>query len=154
METIRTPDRLNYSQNAHNVIERIDSENYMGLGVNKITRSELFLFAMSLGIESRHKTPLSSTYTGGLVLDKSIDSKTRACMFALYIDELSDPNDQLDAITEKGNVYKVAEQYANTGFEILADYLDNKKAFDLALEIFMELDEVYERIKQDEPTYD
>ena len=148
MEVIKTPDRLNYSQNAHNVIERIDSENYMGLGANKLTRSELFLFAMSLGVESHHKTPLSSTYTGGLVLDKSIDSKTRACMFALNINELSNPNDQLDTITDKWNVYKAAEQYANTGFEILADYLDNKKPFDLALEIFMELDEIYERITQ------
>ena len=143
METIKIPDRLNYSQKAHDVIEHIDSENYMGLGGNKLTRSELFLFAMSLGIESRHKTPLSNVYTGGLVLDKSIDSKTRAGMLAQYVDELNDPSDQLDAIADTGNVYKNAEQYANTGFEILADYLENKKPFDLALEMFMELDEAY-----------
>jgi len=146
MESIRTPDRLNYSQNANRIIERIDSTNYMGLGVNKLTRSELFLFAMALGVESHHKTPLSNIYTGGLVLDKSIDSKTRACMFAQYINELPNPDDHLDSITDKGNVYKVAEQYANTGFEILDDYLNNKKPFDLALELFIELDEAYERI--------
>lgn len=149
MENVKIPDRLNYSHQAHDVIERIDSENYMGLGNNKTTRSELFLFAMALGVESGHKKSLTSVYTGGLVLDKSIDSKTRACMFAQLINEMKNADDQLDEITDKGNVYKTAEQYANTGFEIIADYLDNKKPLDLALDIFQELDEMYEEITQE-----
>ena len=148
MEATSAPDRLNYSQEAHRVIARTDSENYMGLGAGKLTRSELFLFAMALGVESGHGTPFASTYGGGLVLDKSIDPKTRACMFAQCISELSNPSDQLDAIADKGSVYKIAEQYANTGFLIIDDYLNTKKPFDLALEIFMELDEMYEQINK------
>lgn len=150
MENSRMPDRLNYSTKANKTIDRIDEDNYMGLGKSgSITRSELFLFAMSLGVESGVKTPLINPYTGGLVLDKSIDPKTRACMYAQFIYTLADPDKKLDEITDKGGVYKFAEQYANTGFEILADYLDYKKPFDLALEMFQELDEAYEKIKLD-----
>lgn len=148
METSKMPDRLNYSTKAKQLLEKIDEANYMGLGLKGITRSELFLFAMSLGVESKTKTEVVNPYTGGLVLDKSIDSKTQASMYSQFISLLKDPNNELDAIADKGHVYKMAEQYANTGFEIIADYLDKKKPEDLVWDLFMELDAQYEEIKQ------
>ena len=47
--------------------------------------------------------------------------------YARFISFLKDPDNGLDAITDKGQVVKMSEQYANTGFKIIADYVDNKK---------------------------
>jgi hypothetical protein len=148
METSKMPDRLNYSTKAKQLIEKIDEENYLGLGNKGITRSELFLFAMSLGVESESPTEVKNPYTGGLVLDKSIDGKTQASMYAQFISLLKDPENELDTIAKKSEVYKMAEQYANTGFEYIADYLAKKKPEDLVWDLFLELDKQYEAIKQ------
>jgi hypothetical protein len=148
METPRMPDRLNYSTKAKQLLEKIDEANYMGLGLKSTSRSELFVFAMALGVESKTRTEVVNPYTGGLVLDKSIDSKTRALMYSQFISLLKDPDNELDAITDKGHVYKMAEQYANTGFKILADYFDRKKPEDLVWDLFLELDSQYEEINQ------
>lgn len=61
---------------------------------------------------------------------------------------MKDPENELDAIAKKGDVYKIAEQYANTGFEYIAGYLETKKPEDLLWDLFKELDEQYEAIKQ------
>lgn len=148
METLKMPDRLNYSTKAKILIEKIDEENYMGLGTKEITRSELFLFAMSLGVESKSPTEIKNPYTGGLVLDKSIDAKTKAVMYAQFITELMDPENELDSIAKKSDVYKMAEQYANTGFECIDNYFTTKKSEDLLWDLFKELDEQYKSIKQ------
>lgn len=148
METIKNPDRLNYSTKANQLIEKIDEINYMGLGIKSITRSDLFLFAMSLGVESESPTEVKTPYTGGLILEKSINGKTKSSMYAQFIFMLKDPENELDAIADKGKVFKTAEQYANTGFEFIADYLDNKKSEDLVWDLFLELDKQYEAIEQ------
>ena len=145
MEKQKAPDRLNYSTNAKKTLEKIDEINYMGLG-KVITRSELFLFAMSLGIEIDVKTEVVNPYSGGLILEKSIDSKTTAAMYSQFISQLKELDCELDSITDKGQVYNMAEQYANTGFEILADYFDNKKPEDLMWDMFLELDKQYDAI--------
>ena len=144
MEIAKMPDRLNYSTKAKQLIEIIDEENYLGLGSKGITRSELFLFAMSLGFESKSPTELKNPYTGGLVLDKSVDGKTQAMMYAQFISQLYDPENELDAIAKKADVYKLAEQYANTGFECIAGYIETKKPEALLWDLFKELDAQYE----------
>jgi len=148
VESARIPDRLNYSTNAKKLLEKIDDANYMGLGVKVTTRSELFLFAMSLGVESGTPLEIVSPYQGGLVLEKSLDSSTLASMYGQFISLLTDPDNELDTVADKGQVYKMAEQYANTGFQIIADYFEKKKPEDLLWELFLELDIQYEAIKR------
>lgn len=148
MDTTKIPDRLEYSVKANQLIEKLDDENYMGLGTKSITRSALFLFAMALGVETKSPTELKNKYSGGLVLDKSIDGKTQASMYANFITSLKDPENELDSVASKADVYKMAEQYANTGFEIIADYVENKKPDDLVWDLFLELDKQYEDIKK------
>jgi len=147
VESARMPDRLNYSTSAKKLLEKIDSANYMGLSVKVITRSELFLFAMSLGVESGTRIEVVSPYQGGLVLEKSIDNVTLASMYAQFVSLLTDPDNEIDTVADKGQVYKMAEQYANTGFEIIADYFEKKRQEDLLWDLFSELDIQYETIK-------
>lgn len=138
---IKKPDRLNISKNAKEIIDNIDSNNYFALGDKTTSRSELFLFAMALGIDTI-PTQLENTYPGGLILEKSIDSTTLSSMYASFINSLQD--EQLDEITNKGKVFKMAQEYANTGFENIDDYMKNKKnQKDLAWELLKEMDNQY-----------
>lgn len=139
----RTPDRLYVSTKAKELVDHLDSLDYFGLGKASINRSELFLFAMALGAETCMETQVVNPYSGGLILDKSIDSKTRSIIYAQCLASLSNPDKELDSITDKSRVYKMAEQYANTGFEIIEDYVEKKKASDLVFDLFLELDDQY-----------
>jgi len=143
MEMSKKPDRLYCSNKVKQLLEKMYEINYMGLGKG-ITRSELFLFAMSLGVESKTETEVISPI--GLILDKSIDSTTIALMYSQFIYSLKDPDNDLDTISDLSKVYKTAQQYANTGFEMIEDYLNTKKQEDLMWELFDELDQQYEEI--------
>ncbi len=81
----------------------------------------------------------------GIIFDVTtlIDNSQIAIVFFL-----KDPDNELDFIADKGHVYKMAEQYANTGFEIIADYIDKKRPDDLIWDLFLELDTQYEEINQ------
>lgn len=151
---IKTPDRLYVSTKAKELTDRLDENDYFGLGKATINRSELFLFAMALGVEAGAKTQVVNPYTGGFILDKSIDSKSQAIMYAQYLTSFSDPEKDLDNILDKGHVYKLAEQYANTGFKIIEDYLENKKASDLIIDLFLELDDKYLDLMEKNITYE
>lgn len=152
MEISKNPDRLNYSTKAKQLLDKVEESNYLGLankGGAGVSRSEIFLFAMALGAESKSPTEVKNIYAGGLVLDKSIDSKTQAVIYAQFISQLSNPENELDEIAKKGEVYRLAEQYANTGFEYIEEYIDTKKPETLAWDLFLELDQQYEALDID-----
>ena len=106
-----------------------------------INRTELFAFAMAVGADTV-PTKLENIYPGGLVLEKSIDTRTKALMYALFIKNLGDGD--LDEITKKDAVYSMAQEYANTGFEIIEDYMNKKKDTDLIWDLLEEMDKQYE----------
>lgn len=141
------PDRINISKKAREYVEKIDETKYFGLQDTAISRSELFSFAMAIGADTV-PTKLENTYPGGLILDKSIDGCTKALIYALFIDKLGNGN--LDEITKKDAVYTLAQEYANTGFEVLADYMDREKDSDLIWELLEELESQYNKIIENE----
>jgi len=87
-------------------------------------------------------TKLENTYPGGLVLEKSIDSHTKALMYALFINNLK--NLDIDEISKKDAVYHMAQEFANTGFEVIEDYMSKKKDKDLLWYLLDELDAQYQ----------
>ena len=137
---IKNPDRINITKKAKVVVDKIDQSKYLNLGL-PATRSELFIFAMALGIDTI-PTKLENINQGGFILESSIDSKMRALLCAYFISRL--PNvDMLDDVADKECVYNMAQEYANTGFEILDDYMDNKKDYELIWDLLEELDNQY-----------
>lgn len=143
METnSKNPDRISISKRARESVVKIDETQFLGLQDSITSRSELFSFAMAIGVETGIPTKLENVYPGGLILEKSIDSCTKALMYALFIGQL-DTGD-LDKITKKDAVYSLAQEYANTGFEILEDYMRKKKDFTLIWELLEELDLQYD----------
>ena len=141
-----SPDRLYVTNQVKESIDRIDEIDFFGLGKNSISRSELFLFAMALGLEVNTPTELENINSGGFILEKSIDGKTKSVMYACYIKRNNLTSEQLDEISNKGEVYKLAEQYANTGFSLIEEYFENEKEKNLMMNMLIELDESIQKV--------
>lgn len=141
------PDRLNITRKARNIITRVDQEKYFGLQINNTSRSELILFMMALGISAKTPTRLENTYPEALILENSITSRTISFMYALFIGILED--EDIDKITQKELVYDMAQQYANTGFEILEDEMNKMTDKKLMWNVIQELDNKYDELFPD-----
>lgn len=137
----KNPDRINITKKAKSIVDKIDQSKYLGLEFPTTTRSELFILATAIGIDTV-PTKLENINPGGLILESSIDNTTRALMYAYFISKLPNVN-MLDNVTNKEYVYTTAQEFANTGFEILDDYIDHKKDSDLIWDLLEELDNQY-----------
>ena len=146
---VKTPDRLNYTRKAQEIVSKIDETKFMGLNFPTTTRSDLFMFAMAFGINTGVSTKLQNTYPGGLVLDSSIDGRTKALLYAFSIGSNDNP-DVLDYVTSKDKVYTAAQELANTGFDIIDDYMATKKETSLLWTLIEELDEQYNEMMSSE----
>jgi len=153
----KEPDRIYVTKEARDLIQKIDDQKFFGLNTPDTNRSELFLFAMSLGIDTV-PMHLDNIYQGGLVLDKSIDDQTKGLMTALSImtalstaESSTDEMEKLDKATSKEVVYNMANEYANTGFMILEDELTKtKKDEDLIWSYFAQLNKQYSALFSNE----
>lgn len=131
------------------LIPKIDETHFLGLNVPDSDRLELFLFAMALGVKQGVRTPLGTKH--GFILEPSIKSVDGAMsyLFSLLVDELKKINEE-DKIDDKDYAFKVAEEYANTGFRII-DELMNKEMDEESQKygLLEELDEEFESIRRD-----
>ncbi len=142
MSETKKIDRLSVSKEAIKLIDVIDEKKYLNLDKTSVSRTELFLFAMALGIESQAATSIESSSQVGLILDQSIKNIDISLIYALFLNShISDGN--LDDALNKEHVYSVAQQYANTGFQIINDYMKIKSAEKLSWELIKELDAQY-----------
>lgn len=105
------------------------------------TRMELFLFAMSLGIDSGIETNLMKTDT--LVRGEYINTKHEAYLYSTFIYEISDEG-ELDNISDINQVYGKAQRYANTGFKLIDDMLEKSESI-VQLELLQELNDMYDK---------
>lgn len=143
--TGKTPDRIYVSKDVDALIDIIDSKKYLDLDKSTTTRMELFLFAMSLGIDTKTPTTLSSISQGGLALEQAIKNQDKALMHAYYIHNLPQ-EETIDSAADKDKVYPMAQEYANTGFQILEQYMQTKPSETIFWELVKELDEQYEQL--------
>lgn len=124
--------RVNYTKDAQLLVSKIDDKKVFGLG--GIRRSQLYLYAVALGLTQGKRTPLRDIYSGGLVVDHSIESSVRSLLFAQVISEALSVNpDIIEEAVDKKYVYRLSDEYANTGF--------------------IYLEEIYEKYSEDESAY-
>lgn len=133
---------LNISKDAKEIIDKIDKERFLGLNNPETSRTDLFLFAMALGLETDTKIPLSNkeglTRTSYLIKDEAL-------LYSVFIDKMGDKNN-LEECTEKNKVFELAEEYANTGFDLIKNMMDTKSEQINMLEMIEELDNKYNEI--------
>ena len=140
------PDRVSVTTEAKTLAEQLDFDGYFGLGksgISGITRSQLFAFAMALGFERDERTPLANTYSGGFIREDTFDGRLLALIYCEYLNRLGD--DEIDRITEKQALYKMAEQYANTGFRLLGEWKNSTDDESLMYDMLISLDDLYDR---------
>lgn len=138
---IRGPDRIYLSRHAADVVAKLREANYLELNEGAVSRSEIFLFAMAFGAGTV-PTKLAGLNDGGWVLEKSIEAQTLSLIYAFFISKLE--GGELDKIMEKNHVYGMAQEYANTGFEVLEHFLETKKDTEAVWDILTDLDRLYE----------
>lgn len=142
-----SPTRVQVTPSAKELADKLDVDGYFGLGqgygrANSISRSQLFTYAMALGFEAQERTPLEKQYQGGFVQDTAIDGRMMALICGEHLCEIGENG--LDQMTNKQAMYRLAEQYANTGFLIIANQMAEQSEEDLLFDMLMELDDMYE----------
>lgn len=146
----KTPKIIYYGAEQKKIVSKIDTTHYLDLhlggGKNESTpRIDLFLFAMALGMDT---VPSDVKQPDTFIRDEYVKTKHDALLYAAYIHSLSDKDD-LDCIANKDQVYKFAQNYANTGFDLLGDMVENKTEAVAELELVRELDEDYKKYFED-----
>ncbi len=132
------PERIFVSKKVRDeIFPFIDKNNYFGLG--KLPRTDLFIFALSLGISL---PPTDLETPDGLAREHTITTELKSLMNALYVS----CENEVEGLVDQTNVYSLAEKYANTGFKQIESYMHNKSEENLLHEIIVELDEKYKNI--------
>lgn len=117
---------------------------------SKGERIDGFMLAFALGVKEGYRTPSKSSL--GVINETAAKGRDYALPFIYSValrDLRSEGKDNL--INDKKEVFKIAEEYANTGFKVLAERMLPGSPDDYDEEIFeMELiqmmDEKYEEI--------
>ena len=103
------------------IIKELDnSKDYLlNLSNESASRTDLFNFALALGLKDGEPTPLVSSK--GLIRTSNEDVKPYFFMYkSIYFDKvLSKDDSKIDEITDIDAALNLVEQYANTGFDIL-----------------------------------
>lgn len=103
------------------IIKELDNSKYylLNLSNESASRTDLFNFALALGLKDGEPTPLVSSK--GLIRTSNEDVKPYFFMYkSIYFDKvLSKDDSKIDEITDIDAALNLVEQYANTGFDIL-----------------------------------
>ena len=102
---------------------------------------------MALGLETYITTPLLNKE--GLSRTSYLTIKDEALLYSTFINKMENKNN-LEECTEKNKVFELAEEYANTGFELIKNMMDTKSEQINMLEMIKELDDKYDEIYKEE----
>lgn len=104
------------------IIKELDSSKYflLNLSNESASRTDLFNFALALGLNQGYPTKLATSK--GLIRTSNEDVKPFFFMYkAIYFDKIISENlHNIDNITNIDAALELVEEYANTGFDILA----------------------------------
>jgi len=122
----KIPDRLYIDEDARRMYERLEEE----VIFKGKTRKEQFLFAMAFGFKNILKVSLKRNE--GLFLTKDLKHEDEALINALAIYD----SKSVEVLSDKGKVFRIAEEYANGGIRLLIDKIDTTQfgSFEKALE--------------------
>ena len=124
--------------------DKIEKDNMFKGKSNK----EKFMFAMSIGVKNEVKLPLDNKDSGGYFWLKDVRREDEALMNAVAMLE----EKSASVLSDKDNVYKIAEEYAHVGIKILADKIESIQYGNFYKQFEGELHELYDTLfgKEDE----
>jgi len=132
------PDRLYIDTNDRDLYDKILSELELFQGKN---RKEQFLFAMSFGFANDTRIQLKKKEGFFLMKDLKIEDETLINAVSLYHE------DDVDILSNKSQVYTVAEEYAHAGIKLLADRIASVEYGSFWKQLEKDLCETHEQLK-------
>ena len=147
MTNNKGPIILYYGAEQKKIVSEIDDKRFLSLQVSggsresNTSRTDLFLFAMALGLESKTKTPIKQPDT--LIRSEYMSPNSDAFLYAAYVNELKSKED-LEVFSNKSAIYKSAQEYATTGFDLIGAMIKNKTDLTVAKEMIKDMDKSYE----------
>lgn len=121
------PDRFYIDEGTRELYSKLESE---PIFKNK-SRKEQFLFTMGLGFKNSLKVPIKKT--DGFFLAKDLKQDDEALIYSLALYDKK----TIEILADKAAVYKIAEEYANGGIQMLTDKINSTQygSFDRILEM-------------------
>jgi len=136
---------LNISvKNKNGVLKQIDSENYLGLA--DCTRLELYSFMVALGFNRGYGSDFDGA-KDSLVREEYVKNNNIYHAFsALYFCE---NKDNIEDIANTDKTFNTSDRYANTGFNVMEDYMKSYGQAGLTLKLMADMDIMYQKIMED-----
>lgn len=121
-------DRLSIGTQYKELIDDFDKVDLLNMKKNG-ERADVFMIAFALGVNKGERTPSKAKL--GFILENSAKGKDSLMSFiySVAVDELR-KSGQENQITDTDIVYGIAEEYANTGFEIIKQMIPDFNKYD------------------------
>jgi len=122
------------------ILRKIDDERYLGL--NECTRLELYSFMVALGFASGYPSDFDGSKES---LVREEYTKTNNICYAFSALYFNEHKDKIEEIADTDKVFALADKYANTGFSVMADYINEYSQNALAMKLLADMDAMYEQ---------
>lgn len=135
------PDRIYIEKKDRKLFNKLDQEEMLKFKGGRRTRKEQFLFAMAIGFKNDISYPLEAKE--GLFNTRDLQPEDEALIDAIALYK----SKSAEILSNKAEVYKIAEEYAHAGIKLLCDKVKSTPfgSFDKHLE--KELHEMFNKIK-------
>lgn len=140
---------LNISKkNKESVLKNIDRENYLGLA--DCERIDLYTFAAAVGYKRGIPTDMDGAKESLVREEVVLRNNIRHAYSAIYFaDHQKNIQDEIEKIADTSSVFPLIDGYANNGFSIIKDYMEQYDSRSLALKLIADMDTMYEQYKSD-----
>lgn len=140
-------------ENIEGIVKELDNSKYFLLDNSNASRAELFNFALALGLKDGTPTPLSTSVS--FIRTSYIENIIYQYKSIFFDKVLSAHLSDIDEITDTDKALFLVEQYANTGFGILAkmkaEYPDEKH---FMMKLLNELERTQKKLFEEEKSND
>ena len=130
------------SKNKNGILKKIDDERFLGL--DDCTRLELYSFMVALGFESGYPSDFDGAKESLVREEYTKNNNICYAFSALYF---KDNRDKVEDIADTDKVFALADKYANTGFSVMTDYINEYSQNALAMKLLADIDAMYEQYK-------
>ena len=130
------------SKNKNGILRKIDDECYLGL--DECTRLDLYSFMVALGFASGYPSDFDGAKES---LVREEYTKNNNICYAFSAIYFNDNKDKVEEIADTEKVFALADKYANTGFSVMSDYINEYSQNALSMKLLSDMDAMYEQYK-------
>lgn len=133
--------------NIKQVVARLDASRFFGLHNSATTRKDLFNFLAALGVERGYPKDFTSKKSSFVRTEQIENNNCRYAYSSLYYEDFisDDPSSKIDMITNDNEILDLVEKYANTGFDVIREYMDNSTEEIMMFDLISKMDAWYDK---------